>query len=130
GHLFAVSSAAASSTTPTDLNVTGTQPAYSPDGTKVAFVDAGWLHTRAAQVSGAMASGPNTSGATQPDWQALPPVINPGPGTGPPVQTSYPTINLSSGDSSPVVGHFLTASVGTWTGAFPITFTYQWKRCD
>jgi RTX calcium-binding nonapeptide repeat (4 copies)/WD40-like Beta Propeller Repeat len=130
GHLFAVSSAAASSTTPTDLNVTGTQPAYSPDGTKVAFVDAGQLKTMAAQVSGAVASVPNTSGATQPDWQALPPVINPGPGTGPPVNTSYPTINLSSGDSSPVVGHFLTASVGTWTGAFPITFTYQWKRCD
>ena len=50
--------------------------------------------------------------------------------TGPPRNLSYPTINLSSGDSSPVVGHFLTASVGSWEGAFPISYKYQWKRCD
>ncbi|HEX6788402.1 MAG TPA: hypothetical protein VF091_04100 [Gaiellaceae bacterium] len=130
GHLFAVSSAAVSSTTPTDLSVSGTQPAYSPDGTKIAFVDGGQLKTMLAQAGGTVTAVPNTTGGSQPDWQAVPPVINPGPGTGPPVNTSYPTINLSSGDSSPVVGHFLTASVGTWSGAFPITFSYQWKRCD
>jgi hypothetical protein len=130
GHLFAVSSAAVSSTTPTDLGVSGTQPAYSPDGTQIAFVDGGQLKTMQAQVSGAVTPVPNTTGGTQPDWQAAQPVFTPPPGTGPPVNTSYPTINLASGDSSPVVGHFLTASVGTWTGAFPITFAFQWKRCD
>lgn len=130
GHLFAVSSAASSSTTPTDLGVSGTQPSYAPDGTKIAFVDAGQLKFMQAQANGTVTAVPNTSGGTQPDWQAVPPVFNPGPGTGPPVNTSYPTINLSSGDSTPVVGHFLTAGVGTWSGAFPITFSYQWKRCD
>jgi dipeptidyl aminopeptidase/acylaminoacyl peptidase len=130
GHLFAVSSAAVSSTTPTDLGVTGTQPVYAPDGTKIAFVDGGQLKLMNAQVSGAVTAVPSTAGGTQPDWQAVPQVVGPGSGSGPPVNTSYPTINLSSGDSAPVVGHFLTASVGTWNGAFPITFTYQWKRCD
>ena len=130
GHLFAVSSAAVSSTTPTDLGVSGTQPSYSPDGTKLAFVDGGQLKTMLAQVNGTVTPVPNTVGGTQPDWQAVQPVLTPPPGSGPPVNTSYPTINLASGDSSPVVGHFLTASIGTWGGSSPITFTYQWKRCD
>jgi len=130
GHLFAVSSAAVSSTTPTDLGVSGTQPSYSPDGTKIAFVDNGQLKIMTAQVNGTVTPVPNTAGGTQPDWQVVPPVVSPSPGSGPPVNTSYPTLNLASGDSSPVVGHFLTASVGTWSGAFPITFSYQWKRCQ
>lgn len=130
GHLFAVSSAAQSTTTPTDLGVAGTQPVYSPDGTKIAFVDAGQLKFMVAQQNGNVTSIPNTAGATQPDWQSVatttPPVFN----SGPPSNASYPTITLQSGDSQPVVGHFLTASVGTWNGAFPITYTYQWKRCE
>jgi len=130
GHLFAVSAFAQSSTAPTDLNVAGTQPAYSPDGTKIAFVDAGQLKYMVAQQNGAVTPIPNTSGATQPDWQSVAPTPPPSNNTGPPVNTSYPTINLASGDSQPVVGHFLSASVGSWNGAFPITYTYQWKRCD
>lgn len=130
GHLFAVPSTAVQTTTPTDLGVAGTQPAYSPDGTKIVFVDGGQLKYMVAQQGGAVTAIANTAGATQPDWQPVTPAPPPVVTSGPPANTSYPTINLASGDSSPVVGHFLFASVGSWNGAFPITYTYQWKRCD
>jgi hemolysin type calcium-binding protein/WD40 repeat protein len=130
GHLFSVSAFAVSSTTPTDLGVSGTQPAFSPDGTKIAFVDGGQLKYMVAQQNGAVTAIPNTAGASQPDWQSVTPAQPPPVNSGPPVNTSYPTINLASGDSSPVVGHLLFASVGSWNGAFPFTYSYQWKRCD
>jgi len=126
GHLFTVPSGGGSAT---DLQVAGTEPTYAPDGTKIAFIDAsGHLAYMAAAVNGSVTSVDATGVFSQPDWQEV--TAGPAPGTGPPLNVSYPTINLQSGDSQPVVGHFLTASVGTWDGAFPITYAYQWKRCD
>ena len=42
-----------------------------------------------------------------------------------PVSTSPPTIT-----GTPTVGQTLTASLGTWSGRQPITFSIQWQRCN
>ena len=121
GELWKV--AAAANSTPQDLGVAGNSPTYSPDGTRIAFVNAaGHLAVMSASGGGAVALTSTTD--AQPDWQSI------DFSSGPPRNLSYPTINLTSGDSSPVVGHFLTSSVGSWEGEFPISYKYQWKRCD
>jgi hypothetical protein len=126
GNLFSVPSGGG---TVTPLNVAGTDPAFAPDGTKIAFVDAsGHLSYMVAAVNGAVTPVDNTGTFSQPDWQAV--AAPPLSGSGPPKNVSYPTITLATGDSGPIVGHFLIASIGTWDGAFPITYKYQWKRCD
>jgi hypothetical protein len=42
-----------------------------------------------------------------------------------PRNTSRPSII-----GSPAVGGTLTATSGTWTGTAPLTYSYQWLRCD
>jgi RTX calcium-binding nonapeptide repeat (4 copies)/WD40-like Beta Propeller Repeat len=104
----------------------GAQPVYSPDASKVAFVNtAGNLAVVAAAGGSATQLGSGIA-AANPDWEA----IASSAGAGSPTNTSYPTINLLSTDTQPIVGHFLTASIDSWDGAFPISYTYQWKRCD
>jgi Tol biopolymer transport system component len=129
GHLFAVPPVAGGATT--DLGVTGTEPSYAPDGTKIAFIDGGALKAMVAQQNGAVTTIDSSAGNSQPDWQSLTP-SGPPPTTftGPPKNVSYPQIILASGDTAPVVGHFLSSNIGTWDGSFPITYKYQWKRCD
>lgn len=53
--------------------------------------------------------------------------IGGGPG---PVNTALPTITLPTGFDAPQVGLFLSATTGTWSGDQPITFKYQWTKCD
>jgi len=43
----------------------------------------------------------------------------------PPQNTSPPTIS-----GTPQQGQSLAADPGTWSGTQPITFTYQWRRCN
>jgi hypothetical protein len=46
-------------------------------------------------------------------------------GSGAPVNTSVPQISGTTVD-----GQTLTATPGIWTGTTPMTFAYQWRRCD
>jgi hypothetical protein len=45
--------------------------------------------------------------------------------TGPPVNTSLPTVQGTT-----TVGSSLTANPGSWTGKQPISYSYRWLRCN
>ncbi|HEU5243649.1 MAG TPA: LamG-like jellyroll fold domain-containing protein, partial [Gaiellaceae bacterium] len=64
----------------------------------------------------------NVAGSTDADAAATAVVQS---ATAPPTFTSLPTVTGTA-----QVGHPLTADPGTWTGTQPISYAYQWQRCD
>jgi alpha-tubulin suppressor-like RCC1 family protein len=49
---------------------------------------------------------------------------------GPPVDFEEPTINGLEEGEAPIVGEKLKAIRGTWGGAHPLKFTFEWERCN
>jgi hypothetical protein len=121
GQIYTISSTATSGAG--TAIASGTQPAYSPDGTKIALIN-GAGHLAVVAASGGTPTALTSTADASPDWEAI------DSANGAPRNISYPTITLPSGDTQPVVGRFLTAGVGSWDGAFPISYKFQWKRCD
>jgi hypothetical protein len=72
----------------------------------------------------------NAAGTTQSSASAATGVVTVAGSVTPPVDTVAPTITLPTGETVPQLGDILFASVGTWSGTFPITFTYQWTMCQ
>jgi hypothetical protein len=46
------------------------------------------------------------------------------------IQTAPANVSAPTLSGQPVVGEFLSASRGTWTGTEPIQYSYRWQRCD
>jgi len=51
-------------------------------------------------------------------------------GTAQPAQEPENTERPTVSDTTPAAGQTLTANPGEWRGTQPITFTYQWRRCN
>jgi hypothetical protein len=109
-------------------------PAYSPGGDQIVYASAaGAMYVTSASGGAGTQIVSSLANAGTPDWGSA--ALTVGPATpedtvNGPTNTSYPVITLASGDSTPVVGHSLFAGTGTWSGTFPISYSYQWKRCD
>jgi Ca2+-binding RTX toxin-like protein len=121
GQIYTISSTATSGAG--TAIAAGTQPAYSPDGSRIALINAGG-HLAVVPAAGGTPTAITSTADANPDWEAI------DSANGAPINVAYPTITLPSGDAQPVVGRFLTAGVGSWNGAFPITYKFQWKRCE
>jgi Tol biopolymer transport system component len=65
----------------------------------------------------------NSAGSKTEQSESTPAVIS-----NPPVNTVRPRVSVFA--VPPTVGQLLTVDTGTWSGLFPFTYTYEWRRCD
>jgi hypothetical protein len=72
----------------------------------------------------------NSAGSTPSSQSSATAIVTPAGVVNPPVNNAYPVVSFDFGQTAPLVGSFITASTGTWSGSFPMTFKYQWKWCD
>ena len=72
----------------------------------------------------------NVAGSTPSSASAATGVVSLAGSVNPPLNTVAPVISLPSGETAPQLGDILFASAGTWTGSFPMTFTYSWTKCE
>jgi hypothetical protein len=141
------------------------EPAWSPDGTKIAYESAGfgisivnadgsgspaqltaagqtptWTSNATLLYAGGMfgpgglhsinveGTGEATVFNDHPNYGTLAPAVSSaGPLVAAPLDFYAPSIG--NGDF-PRVGEPLEAGTGEWGSAWPVTFTYQWSRCD
>ena len=87
-----------------------TRQSYTPASSDVG-------HSVRVQVTAANADGKSTAASAATGAIAAAPQA--------PSNAVRPTIN-----GTPTVGQTLTADPGSWSGAAPITYGYQWLRCD
>jgi Ca2+-binding RTX toxin-like protein len=119
--------------------IPGDMPTFSPSDSRIAYSvpsgapGAGTLRTTASDGSGTQTTIDSATTTADPDWQATVSSGGGGGGSfaGPPVNTVYPTVSVPFGadPTMPLVGQAVFASTGSWTGAVPMTFTYQWHQC-
>jgi len=100
-----------------DENATNCLPIAGADGTTYKLVPADLGSTIRFRVTGTNAGG---SATKESNPTGLVTTSN-----GTPASSKPPTIS-----GSPIVGNDLTAATGTWVGDTPITYSYQWLRCD
>ena len=157
----------------TQLTTTGTSgvfpligsPAWSPDGTKIAYENSGF-GISIVNSDGSGSPTQLTAGGSGPSWTSnttllygdgifgpsglhsinadgtgdtvvfpdhafygagAPTMSSAGPLVAAPLDFSPPSI---SNHDFPRVGQPLEAGTGEWGSAWPVTFTYQWSRCD
>ena len=100
-----------------DKNVSNCQPINGATDDKYTLVSGDLGSTLRFEVTAS-----NADGKTVANSSPTAEVTN---GTGVPANTSAPTVSGSA-----VVGSTLTAGTGAWIGDQPITYSYQWARCD
>ncbi len=72
----------------------------------------------------------NAAGSTASSPSSATAIVTAAGVVNPPLNTAYPVVSLGTGQTAPLVGSSVSTTAGSWSGSFPMTFTYQWKWCD